>query len=439
VHDLPLPEKAGASKKSKHRLTTPNQKGEGADMQFKKPITHSFLLCALLSGFFSHAAHAADKISDGVVKVGILTDMSGPYSSVTGAGSVTAARMAIEDFGGKVLGKPIELITADHLNKPDVAVGKAREWFDSDQVDMIADLVTSSVGLAVQQVGKEKNRITMNSGSATAALTNKDCSPTGVHWAYDTYSMANGTGNAMMKEGNDTWFFITADYAFGHALESDVSNVVKADGGKVLGSARHPLNASDFSSFLISAQSSGAKVVGLANAGTDLINSIKQAHEFGLTEKQKLASLLMFITDVDSLGLGTAQGLYLTTGFYWDLNAETRAWSKRFYARQKKMPTMIQAGVYSSMMHYFKAVQAAGTDEASAVMSKMRELPVNDFFAKNGKLRADGRMVHDMYLMQVKKPSESKYPWDYFSLKRVIPGDEAFRPLPKSECPLVKR
>ncbi|MGZ3240028.1 MAG: ABC transporter substrate-binding protein, partial [Burkholderiaceae bacterium] len=399
----------------------------------------SALLCAIFGSTSMHAAYAADKISDGVVKVGILTDMSGPYSSVAGQGSVVAAKMAIEDFGGKVLGKPIELVTADHLNKPDVAANKAREWFDNDKVDMIADLVTSSVGLAVQIVATEKNRITMNSGAATAALTNKSCSPNGVHWAYDTYALANGTGNAMMKEGNDTWFFITADYAFGQALESDVSSVVKADGGKVLGSIRHPLGALDFSSFMISAQSSGAKVIGLANAGTDLINSIKQAREFGLTNKQKLASLLMFVTDVDALGLDVAQGLYLTEGFYWDLNAETRAWSKRFYAHQKKMPTMIQASVYSSMMHYFKAIQAAGTDDAPTVMAKMRELPVNDFFAKNGKLRADGRMVHDMYLLQVKKPSESKYAWDYYNVKRVIPGDQAFKPLDKSECPLIKK
>lgn len=404
-----------------------------------RSLTLSALLCAAFCSVTTSAAFAAEKISDGVVKVGILTDMSGPYSNVAGQGSVVAAKMAIEDFGGKVLGKPIELVTADHLNKPDVAASKAREWFDNDKVDMIADLVTSSVGLAVQLVATEKNKIVMNSGAATAELTNKSCSPNGVHWAYDTYALANGTGNAMVKEGNDSWYFITADYAFGHALESDVTNVVKANGGKVLGSARHPLGALDFSSFMISAQSSGAKVIGLANAGTDLINSIKQAHEFGLTKKQQLASLLMFVTDVDSLGLDVAQGLYLTGGFYWDMNPETRAWSKRFFARHKRMPTMIQAGVYSSMMHYFKAVQAAGTDDAPTVMAKMRELPVNDVFAKNGKLRADGRMVHDMYLFQVKKPSESKYPWDYFKVIRTIPGDEAFRPLSKSECPLVRK
>ncbi|MBI1891781.1 MAG: ABC transporter substrate-binding protein [Burkholderiales bacterium] len=407
-------------------------------MKLKCLALHLCTACCVLAAQ-SALADDKEKISAGVVKVGILTDMSGPYSALSGQGSVVAAKMAIEDFGGKVLGKPIELVYADHLNKPDIAASKAREWFDTDKVDMIADLVTSSVGLAVQQIARDKNRITMNSGAATTALTNKNCSPTGVHWAYDTFAMASGTGKAMVQEGNDTWFFVTADYAFGHALEGDVSNVVKARGGKVLGSVRHPLSAPDFSSFLISAQGSGAKAIGFANAGTDLINAIKQAREFGINKKQKLASLLMFVTDVDSLGLDVAQGLYLTEGFYWDLDNDTRAWSRRFFSRQKKMPTMIHAGVYSSLMHYFKAIQAAGTDDATAVMAKMRELPVKDFFAKNGKLRADGRMVHDMYLAQVKAPSESKYPWDYYTIKRVIPGDEAFMPLEKSECPLVKK
>ena len=404
----------------------------------KKTILAS-VVCAALGSLAMQAAHASDKLSDGVVKVGVMTDMSGPYSALAGQGSVLAARMAIEDIGGSLLGKPVEMVSIDHLNKPDVAASKAREWFDNDKVDMIADLVTSSVGLAVQQVAKDKNRITMNSGAATAALTNKNCSPTGVHWVYDTFAMANGTGKAMVKDGNDSWYFITADYAFGQALEGDTAAVVKTGGGKVLGSVRHPLGAADFSSFLISAQSSGAKAIGLANAGTDLTNAIKQAREFGINKKQKLASLLMFVTDVHGLGLDVSQGLYLTEGFYWDLNEETRTWSKRFFLRHKKMPTMVQAGVYSSMMHYFKAIKAAGTDDAQAVMAKMRELPVNDFFAKNGKLRADGRMVHDMYLMQVKAPAESKYPWDYYHVRRVIPANEAFTPLDKSECPLLKK
>ncbi len=404
----------------------------------KKTVLAS-LLCAALGTVAMQPARASDKISDGVVKVGVMTDMSGLYSALSGQGSVVAAKMAVEDIGGKLLGKPVELVYVDHLNKPDIAASKAREWFDSDKVDMIADLVTSSVGLAVQQVARDKNRITINSGAGSTALTGKNCSPTGIHWAYDTYALANGTGNAMVKEGNDSWFFITADYAFGHSLEAETSNVVKANGGKVLGNVRHPLAASDFSSFLVSAQGSGAKAIGLANAGSDLTNAIKQAREFGITKKQKLASLLMFITDVHGLGLDTAQGLYLTEGFYWDMDSETRAWSKRFFERHKKMPTMVQAGVYSSMMHYFKAIQAAGTDEAQAVMAKMRELPVKDFFARNGKLRADGRMVHDMYLMQVKAPSESKYPWDYYHVRRVIPADQAFTPLDRSECPLLKK
>ncbi len=404
-----------------------------------KMKTLASMLCAALGALALQPAVASDKISDGVVKVGVMTDMSGLYSALAGQGSVVAAKMAIEDIGGKLLGKPVELVSIDHLNKPDIAASKAREWFDSDKVDMIADLVTSSVGLAVQQVAREKNRITINSGAGSTALTNKSCSPTGIHWAYDTYALANGTGNAMVKDGSDSWYFVTADYAFGHSLEAETSNVVKASGGKVLGSVRHPLSASDFSSFLISAQGSGAKAIGLANAGSDLTNAIKQAREFGINKKQKLASLLMFITDVHGLGLESAQGLYLTEGFYWDMDNETRAWSKRFFERHRKMPTMVQAGVYSSMMHYFKAIKAAGTDEAQAVMAKMRELPVNDFFARNGKLRADGRMVHDMYLMQVKAPAESKYPWDYYHIRSVIPADRAFTPLDKSECPLVKK
>ncbi|HCY63745.1 MAG TPA: ABC transporter permease [Oxalobacteraceae bacterium] len=404
-----------------------------------KMKTLASMLCAALGALALQPALASDKISDGVVKVGVMTDMSGLYSALAGQGSVVAAKMAIEDIGGKLLGKPVELVYVDHLNKPDIAASKAREWFDSDKVDMIADLVTSSVGLAVQQVARDKNRITINSGAGSTALTNKSCSPTGIHWAYDTYALANGTGNAMVKDGSDSWYFVTADYAFGHSLESETSNVVKANGGKVLGSVRHPLAASDFSSFLMSAQGSGAKAIGLANAGSDLTNAIKQAREFGINKKQKLASLLMFITDVHGLGLDAAQGLYLTEGFYWDMDSETRAWSRRFFERHRKMPTMVQAGVYSSMMHYFKAIKAAGTDEAQAVMAKMRELPVKDFFARNGKLRADGRMVHDMYLMQVKAPAESKYPWDYYHVRRVIPADQAFTPLDKSECPLVKK
>lgn len=386
------------------------------------------------------AAAPAVKISDGVVKLGILTDLSGLYSDLSGSGSVLAARMAIDDFQARE--KPafkIELVSADHQNKGDVASNKAREWFERDNVDMIGDLVTTSTALAVMPIAKEKNRITIVSGAASTSITGKACTDLNVHYVYDTYALANGTGKAVVKQGGNTWFFLTADYAFGHSLEKDTGAVVQANGGKVLGAVRHPFPGTDFSSFLLKAQSSGAKVIGLANAGTDTTNSIKQAAEFGVTPKQSLAGLLMFITDVHSLGLKTTQGMYLTEGFYWDLNAETRAWSKRFFDKHKKMPTMAQAGVYSSTMHYLKAVKAAGTDEAQAVMKKMKETPINDFFAKNGRIREDGRHVHDFYLLQVKKPEESKYPWDYYHVRQTIPAADAVVPADKSECPLLKK
>jgi branched-chain amino acid transport system substrate-binding protein len=386
------------------------------------------------------APAGAAKISDGVVKIGILTDLSGLYSDLSGSGSVMAARMAIEDFQARE--KPafkIELVSADHQNKGDVASNKAREWIERDNVDMIGDLVTTSTALAVMPIAKEKNRITIVSGAASTLVTGKNCTDTNVHYVYDTYALANGTGKAVVKQGGDSWFFLTADYAFGHSLEKDTSEVVTANGGKVLGSVRHPFPGTDFSSFLLKAQSSGAKVIGLANAGTDTTNSIKQAAEFGIMPKQSLAGLLMFLTDIHSLGLKTAQNMYLTEGFYWDLNAETRAWSKRFFDRQKRMPTMVQAGIYSSTMHYLNAIKAAGTDEAKAVMAKMKETPINDFFAKNGRIREDGRHVHDFYLLQVKKPEESKYPWDYYHVRQVIPAVDAVGPLAKSECPLVKK
>ncbi|NEX63685.1 ABC transporter substrate-binding protein [Noviherbaspirillum galbum] len=381
------------------------------------------------------------KISDDVVKIGVLTDMSGLYSDLSGEGSVVAARMAVEDFGGKVLGKPVEVIFADHQNKSDIAASKAREWFDSQKVDMITDLVTSSTALAVADIAKQKNRIAMINGAGSSKLINENCTPNSVLYSWDTYALANGTANAVYKQGGDSWYFVTADYTFGHSLEKDASDVIKANNGKVLGAARHPLNASDFSSYLLKAQSSGAKVIALANAGGDTVNAIKAANEFGITTsgKQKLASLLMTINDVHSLGLNAAQGMYATDAFYWDLNDDTRAWSKKFFAKMKKMPNMIHAGVYSSTMHYLKAIQAAGTDDAGVVMKKMKETPINDFFAKNGKIREDGRMVHDMYLVQIKKPSESKSPWDYYNIRAVIPGDQAFQPLSKSACPLVKK
>nr|WP_231874569.1 ABC transporter substrate-binding protein [Azoarcus sp. KH32C] len=383
---------------------------------------------------------AATNVSDGVVKLGVLTDMSGTYSDLSGPGAVEATKMAIEDFIAKE--KPdfkIEMISADHQNKADISANKAREWFDTAKVDTIVDLVTTSTALAVMKVAQEKNRISLVNGAGSTPITNEQCNETTVHWAYDTYALPVGTAKAVVKQGGKTWYFITADYAFGHSLEKNTSEVVTKSGGKVLGSVRHPFPGSDFSSFLLSAQSSGAQVIGLANAGSDTINSIKQAKEFGITPKQTLAGLLMFISDVHSLGLEATQGMYLTTGFYWDRNDETRAWSKRYFERMKRMPTMVQAGDYSAVYHYLKAVKAAGTDEAKAVMAKMREMPVNDFFAKNGKVRVDGRMVHDMYLVQVKKPSESKYPWDYYTIRETIPGDEAFIPLSESKCPLVKK
>jgi branched-chain amino acid transport system substrate-binding protein len=385
-------------------------------------------------------AQPAEKVSDGVVKIGLLLDMSSLYADITGQGSVTAARMAIEDYGGKVLGKPVEVIFADHQNKPDIAASLAREWFDTQKVDAILDVAASATALAAVEIAKGKNKIVVMSGPGAARLTNEACSPISVHYAYDTYSLAHTTGGATVKQGGDTWFFLTADYAFGHELERDASAVVTESGGKVVGSVRAPLNNPDFSSFLLQAQSSKAKVIGLANAGGDTTNAIKQAAEFGIVKGgQKLAGLLVYINDVHSLGLERAQGMLLTEGFYWDLNDETRAWSKRFFDKQSKMPNMSQAGLYSSVMHYLKAVEVAGTDETGPVMAKMRELPINDVFAKNGRIREDGRMVHDMYLFEVKTPAESKGPWDYYKLVATVPGEEAFQPLSKSRCPLVKK
>jgi branched-chain amino acid transport system substrate-binding protein len=380
-------------------------------------------------------------VSDDVVKIGVLTDMASLYADVSGKGAVEAVKMAVEDFGGKVLGKPIEVISADHQNKADIASSKAREWFDTQKVDMITDNVASSTALAAVKVAGEKKKIAIVNGAASSRLSNEDCTPYSVHYTYDTIALANGTGKAVVKDGGDSWFFLTADYAFGISLEKDVTEVVKAGGGKVVGGVKHPLNASDFSSFLLQAQASGAKIIGLANAGGDTINSIKAANEFGILKsgKQQLAGLLIFISDIHALGLEATQGLYATTGFYWDMNDETRKWSEKFFKRTGKMPTMVQAGDYSSTMHYLKAVEAAGTDDADAVMKKMREMPINDFFAKGGKIREDGRMVHDMYLVQVKKPSESKKPWDYYKVKATIPGDQAYRSLAQSTCPLVKK
>ena len=396
---------------------------------------------ALAAAVMSLATLAQGQVSGDTVKIGVLTDMSGVLSDLSGAGSVTAVRMAVEDFGGKVLGKPIEVVQADHQSKPDLASSLAREWIDQQGVDMITDLTNSAIALAVASLVRDKSRIAIVNGAGTTRITNQDCSLNTVHYTWDTYAMAYGTAKAIVKQGGDTWYFLTADYAFGHQSEKDVSAVVVAAGGKVLGSSKHPQGTSDFSSFILKAQQSGAKIIGLANGGADTINSIKAAEEFGLSTsgKQNLAGLAVFITDIHTLGLKSSQGLILTTGFYWDRDEETRKFSRRFFERQKKMPTAIQAGNYSSTLHYLKAVQAAGTDEAGAVMTKMKSSPVNDFFATNGKIRQDGRMVHDMYLVQVKKPDESKYAWDYFKILATIPGDEAFQPLSQSTCPLVKK
>lgn len=376
-------------------------------------------------------------LSDGIVKIGVLTDMSGQFSHESGEGSVTAVKMAVEDFGGSVLGKPIEVVVADHQNRNEVAIAKAREWYDVDKVDMIANLINSSIALAVTNVAKEKNRIAIVNGSGTSRLTGDSCTPNSIHYAYDTYALAQGTGKALIKEGLKSWYFLTADYAFGHALEADTISVLKANGGTVAGSVRYPIDTNDHAAFLLQAQASNAKVVAIAGSGTVFINALKSAKEFGVT--QTLAGLLVWITDIQSMGLSASQGLVLTDAFYWDRDEATRAFAKRFFAKMKRMPHMGDAGDYSSTMHYLNAIKAAGTDDAQTVMAKMRELPVNDFFAKNGRVREDGRFVHDMYVYEVKKPEESKYDWDYYKLRAVIPGDEAFRPLSESKCPLVKK
>ena len=383
---------------------------------------------------------AQAQISDNVVKIGVLNDQSGAYSDLAGKGSVVAAQMAIDDFGGTVKGAPIQLVSADHQNKPDVGSAIANRWIDEDKVDAIVDVPTSSVALAIQEITRNKDRVHLNSTAGASTLTGEKCSPTMVHWTYDTYAQAHGTGTALTKAGGDSWFFITADYAFGNALRDDTTAAVKEAGGKVLGSVSAPFPNIDFSSFLLQAQASKAKVIGLANAGSDTVGAIKQAHEFGIDKGgQTLAGLLTFITDIHSLGLETAQGLIFTDSWYWDMTEETRAWAKRWSEKMGdgRMPTSVQAGVYSAVTHYLKAIDKAGTDEARKVVDTMKTMPINDMYTKNGKIRIDGRMVHDMLLVQVKSPAESKYPWDYYKILRVIPGDEAFRPLNKGNCPLV--
>jgi branched-chain amino acid transport system substrate-binding protein len=383
-------------------------------------------------------AHA--QISGDTVRLGVLADMSGLYSDLSGIGSVVATQMAAEDFGGTVLGKKLEVVSADHQNKPDIGSNIAREWIDQQGVDAIVDVPVSSIAFAVQQIAKEKNRVLLISSSGSSDLTGKSCSPTSVHWTYDTYALAETAGKAMIQQGGDSWFFITADYAFGHALERDTAAIVKANGGTVVGAVRHPQDTADLSSFLFQAQTSKAKVIGLANAGGDTINSIKQANEFGIIRGgQKMIGLLTYISDVHGMGLQYAKGLILASAFYWDLTDETRAWTRRFMERSKKIPTMANAGAYGATLHYLKAIKEAGTDEAQAVVRKMKELPVNDFFTKGGSVREDGRVIRSMYLFQVKSPEESKYPYDYYKLLNTVSGEQAFRPLAEGGCPMVAK
>lgn len=404
-----------------------------------KTTTHMALCVAVAAAIGSSAAQAA--MSDGVVRIGVLNDQSGLYADLAGKGSVLAAQMAVEDFDADAKGIKVEIVSADHQNKADIGSAIVRKWYDADGVDMVTDVPTSSVALAINEVTREKNKVFLVSGAASSTLTGPKCSPNTVHWTYDTWALANGTGSAVVKAGGDTWFFLTADYAFGHALERDVSAVVEKNGGKVLGAVRHPLSNSDFSSFLLQAQGSGSKIIGLANAGGDTINSIKQASEFGIVASgQKLAGLLVFLTDVNSLGLQTAQGLQLTSAFYWDLNDGTRAWSKRFADRNGgNPPTMVQAGVYSNVLGYLRAVEAQGSDaDGKAVVDKLKAMGSDDPIFGKGTIRADGRHVHDMYLFEIKQPSESTGKWDYYKLVRTIPAAEAFRPIADGGCPLVK-
>jgi branched-chain amino acid transport system substrate-binding protein len=374
------------------------------------------------------------------VKIGVLNDQSGLYADLSGVGGFDAVKMAVEDFGGTVGGAKIEVVTADHQNKSDIGSSVARQWFDQDHVDIIMDVPNSGVALAINEIAREKNKIAIFSGPGSSDLTNAKCSPSGVHWTYDTYALAKGTGSAITKSGGTSWFFLTADYAFGQALERDTAAVVEANGGKVLGEVRTPLSTPDFSSFLLQAQGSGAKVIGLANAGGDTINSIKQAGEFGIAAGgQQLAGLLVFITDIHAIGLKSAQGLQLTESFYWDQNDGTRAWSKRFFERNHKEPSMDQAGLYGAATHYLNAVKAVNSTDTAKVMAEMRKTPINDFMTKNGVLREDGKVMRDMYLFQVKTPAESKGPWDYYKLLREIPAVEVTRPLSESACPLVKK
>ncbi len=394
---------------------------------------------ALGIGVAGTAAAQQARISDGVVRIGLIEDMSGVYADITGMGAVIAARMAVEEFGGKVLGMPVEVVFADHQNKPDIGAAVARKWFDNENVDAILDVASSSPALAALEVAKQKGKLIAMSSPGSTRITNDACGPYVIHWAYDTYAIAHSTGQALVSQGLDSWYFVTADYAFGHSLEKDTGEVVTANGGKIVGSTKLPVGTMDFASALLTAQGSRAKVVALANAGGDTINSVKQAAQFGIVQGgQKIATLAGFINDVHGLGLKEAQGLTIAEATYWDLNDDTRKWSERFFAQAKAMPNMLQTGTYSTVKHYLKAVEAAGTDETAAVVAKMREMPVKDLFYE-GSIRADGRMVHDMYLFEVKSPAESKGPWDYYKTVARVPADKAFLPLEKSTCSLVRK
>ncbi len=394
------------------------------------------IIAALLA---STSFASAQQLSDGVVRIGVLNDQTGTYADFGGLTSAEAARMAIEDFGAEAKGIKVEIVSADHQNKADVASALARRWFDVDGVDAIADLTNSAVAIAVNTIGKETGKITLMTGPATTRLTNEDCSPTGFHWVFDTYSQSVGTAKSVLEQGKNSWFLLTADYAFGHQMAAEITRVVEEGGGKIAGNVNHPLGTADFSSFLVQAQSSGAQVIGLANAGTDTINAIKQAGEFGIAEGgQNLAGLVIVISDVHALGLETAQGLLATTAFYWDRDDASREWSKRFEEKTGRMPGMVQAGTYSSVLHYLRAIEAAGTDDGAAVAAKMKETPVDDFFAPGATVRADGRLVKDMYLVEVKTPDESSGEWDYYKVLRTIPAADAVQPLEQSACPFVK-
>ena len=400
-------------------------------MKLKKIAAASALTLAAATG-------ANAQVSGDVIKIGIITDMSGLYSDIDGAGGVEAIKMAVADMGGAVGGKKVEVVFADHQNKADVAAAKAREWFDTAGVDMLIGGTNSGTNLAMAKVAVEKKKLFISIGAATSALTNEQCNPYTVHWAYDTVALAKGTGNAVVKQGGKSWYFLTADYAFGAQLQNDTTKVVEAAGGKVVGSVKHPLSATDFSSFLLQAQASKAEILGLANAGGDTINSIKAANEFGITKTMKLAGLLVFINDIHSLGLKTTQGMYLTDSWYWNRDAETRAWSRKFFEKVKRMPSSIQAGDYSATLQYLNAVKATGSDDSDKVLAQMKKTPVNDIFAKGGFIRGDGRMVHDMYLMQVKTPDKSTEPWDYYNVVQTFKGEQAWTTKAESKCALWK-